>query len=59
MAQEDEALDLRQRLDEAERRLRVIEELAVSQVAIVGTAEQKLIDAELRLNRIHALATKL
>jgi hypothetical protein len=59
MAPEDHPIDLRQRLDEVERRLRAIGELALSQVVVVGTAEQKLVDAELRLNRIHDLATSL
>jgi hypothetical protein len=56
---EDDPIDMRRRLDEAERRLRTIGELALSQVVVVGTAEQKLVDAELRLNRIHDLATSL
>jgi hypothetical protein len=59
MRLEDEPFDLRQRLDEVERRLRAIEELALSQVVVVGTAEQKLVDVELRLSRIHDLATSL
>jgi hypothetical protein len=59
MAPGDQPIDLRQRLDEVERRLRAIGELALSQVVVVGTAEQKLVDAELRLNRIHDLATSL
>jgi hypothetical protein len=56
---EDDPVDMRRRLEEAERRLRTIGELALSQVVVVGTAEQKLVDAELRLNRIHDLATSL
>jgi hypothetical protein len=36
MRLEDEPFDLRQRLDEVERRLRAIEELALSQVVVVG-----------------------
>jgi hypothetical protein len=56
---EDEPIDLRQRLEEVERRLRAVGELALSQVVVVGTAEQKLVDAELRLSRIHDLATNL
>jgi hypothetical protein len=59
MTLEDEPVDLGQRLDEVERRLRAIGELALSQVVVVGTAEQKLVDAELRLSRIHDLATSL
>jgi hypothetical protein len=59
MTLEDEPVDLRQRLDEVERRLRAIGELALSQVVVVGTAEQKLVDVELRLSRIHDLATTL
>jgi hypothetical protein len=39
--------------------LRAIGELALSQVVVVGTNEQKLVDAELRLSRIHDLATNL
>jgi hypothetical protein len=56
---EDDPVDMRRRLDEAERRLHTIGELALSPVVVVGTAEQKLVDAELRLNRIHDLATSL
>jgi hypothetical protein len=56
---EDDPVDMRRRLEEAERRLSTIGELALTQVVVLGTAEQKLVDAELRLNRIHDLATSL
>jgi hypothetical protein len=43
-------------LEDAERRLAAIAEIASGQVDATGTAEMDLEDAELRLNRIHDLA---
>ena len=48
---------LDERLTEAEGKLRSIRELAMNQVFVGGTTEKRLMDAEIRLRRIHALAT--
>lgn len=42
---------------DAQSRLCSIRELAVDQVLVAGTTEQRLADAEIRLMRIHDLAT--
>lgn len=48
--------ELQDRLEDAERRLAAIAEIAAAQVDATGTAEMDLADAESRLNRIHDLA---
>ena len=48
--------ELLDRLEDAERRLAAIAEIAAAQVDATGTAEMDLADAESRLNRIHDLA---
>jgi hypothetical protein len=49
--------ELSERLEDAERRLAAIAEIASGQVGATGMAEMDLEDAESRLNRIHDLAT--
>ena len=48
--------ELLDRLEDADRRLATIAEIASGQVDATGTAEMDLADAELRLNRINDLA---
>ena len=57
MALDENFPDLQKWLLEAQSRLRAIRELAVDQVLVSGTTEQRLADAEIRLIRIHDLAT--
>jgi hypothetical protein len=56
MTDETPVVDVSERLEEAERRLAAIAEIASGQVAATGTPEKDLADAELRLNRIYDLA---
>lgn len=56
MTPDEESIELTERLEEVERRLRSILELASSEVVSGATAEEKLEDAERRLNRIYDLA---
>jgi hypothetical protein len=49
--------DLKIRLDDAEGRLKAIGELASAPVVGGATAEEKLADAEIRLNHIYDLVT--
>jgi hypothetical protein len=49
--------DLKIKLDEAEGKLKAVGELASAEVGGGATAEEKLADAELRLNHIYELAT--
>lgn len=58
MNSEKDPTDLAGRLTEAESRLASIRELAIDQVLFEGTTEQRLVDAEMRLIRIHYLATE-
>ena len=44
------------KLGEAERTLEAITDVAAGEVGVAVTAEQKLADAELRLNRIYEIA---
>ena len=55
---EGDSTDLDERLTRAERRLCSIRDLAIDQVLVDGTIEQRLLDAEIRLRRIHTLATE-
>jgi hypothetical protein len=57
MALREDRADLEKRLIEAECRLRSIRELSVDQVLVEGTTDQRFVDAEGRLSRIHDLAT--
>jgi hypothetical protein len=57
MAFEVEHGDLKIRLDEAEDKLKAIGDLASAPVAGGATAEDKLADAERRLNYIYDLVT--
>ncbi len=57
MTLEEEYADLKQKLDEAERRLDAIGAVASAEVAGVATAEEKLADAERRLNHIYEWVT--
>jgi hypothetical protein len=50
--------DLKVRLDDAERRLNAIGEVASAEVVGGATAEEKLADAERRLNYIYDLVTR-
>lgn len=54
----EERVDLRVTLDEAERRLDAIGDVASGEVGTGVTAEEHLADAELRLNRIDDLVTE-
>ena len=56
MTDNGEGRELFERLEDAERRLAAIAEVASGQVDAKGTAEMDLADAELRLNRIYDLA---
>lgn len=56
MTDDADSRELSERLDDAERRLAAIAEIASGQVDAKGTAEMDLADAESRLNRIHDLA---
>ena len=56
MTDESDDLEYSQRLEDAERRLAAIAEIASGQVDATGTAELDLADAETRLNRIYDLA---
>lgn len=58
MNSEKDPTDLAGRHTEAESRLASIRELAIDQVLFEGTTEQRLVDAEMRLIRIHYLATE-
>jgi hypothetical protein len=57
MTLEVEHADLKVKLDDAERRLNAIGDVASAEVAGGATAEEKLADAELRLNHIADLVT--
>lgn len=57
MTDDSDDRELSERLEDAERRLAAIAEIAAAQVEATGTAEMDLADAESRLNRIHDLAT--
>lgn len=57
MTDESDDRELSERLEDAERRLAAISEIASGQVGATGMAEMDLEDAESRLNRIHDLAT--
>jgi hypothetical protein len=50
--------DLKIQLDEAEGKLKAIGELASAEVVGGATAEEKLADAERRLNHIYDLVTR-
>lgn len=52
----EEPAGLTTRLDEAERTLHAITDVAAGEVGSGVTADQKLEDAELRLNRIYEIA---
>lgn len=57
MTDDSDDRELSERLEDAERRLAAIAEIASGQVGATGMAEMDLEDAESRLNRIHDLAT--
>jgi hypothetical protein len=57
MTADEDPIELTERLGEALLRLKSILELASSEVVGGTTTEEKLEDAELRLNRIYDLAT--
>jgi hypothetical protein len=52
MTPEEDPADLEEGLMESELRLRSIRELAMDQVLVEGSTEQKLVDTEIRLRRI-------
>lgn len=56
MTNDADGRELVHRLEDAERRLAAIAEIAAAQVDAKGTPELDLADAESRLNLIHDLA---